>query len=155
MVTVILSITSGLLGIFLTLIYTHYSQQRLFRIKTALKIVEECDKLFKVFSALKTSAQTKSSGYDTSQFMAMYNEFSGDVMIELSYGKNEQIQKYRELRTRLLNYVMTMNQPNGFKADRKEEDKIKKLKTDLFDSLIKDSEISRIKRLLCSKKCKN
>lgn len=87
--------------------------------------------------------------------MSIYNEFSGDVMIELAYGKNEQIQKYRKLRARLLGYVMDMNQPNNFKVDRKEEERISKLKTDLFDSLIKDSEISRIKRRFYSRKRRN
>ncbi|MGD9159796.1 MAG: hypothetical protein PVG39_15380 [Desulfobacteraceae bacterium] len=152
MVTIISSIISGLIATLITLIYAHYSQQCSFRIKTALKIVEECDKLFKVFSELKSLAQTKSSKYDTNQFMAMFSEFSGDVMIELAYGKDVQIQKYRDLRTRLLGYVMDMNQPNGFKVDRKEEEIIYKLKSDLFDSLIKDSIISRIKRRFYSKK---
>lgn len=155
MVTVILSIISGLLAALITLFYTHYSEQRSFRIKTALKIVEECDKLFKVFSELKALAHTKSSEFNTNQFMSIYNEFSGDVMIELAYGKNEQIQKYRKLRARLLGYVMDMNQPNNFKVDRKEEERISKLKTDLFDSLIKDSEISRIKRRFYSRKRRN
>ena len=149
---VISAIISGLLATSITLIYTHYSQQRSFRIKTALKIVEECDKLFKVFSELKSLAQTKSSEYDTNQFMAMYNEFSGDVMIELAYGKDEQIQKYRELRTRLLSYVIDMNQPSGLKTDRKEEERISKLKSDLFDVLIKDSVIYKIKRRFYSKR---
>jgi len=148
---VISAIMSGLLATLITLIYSHYSQQRSFRIKTALKIVEECDKLFKVFSELKSVAQTKSSECDTNKFMAMYNEFSGDVMIELAYGKDKQLQKYRELRTRLLAYVMDINQPNGFKIDRKEEERIFKLKSDLFDLLLKDSVLSRIKRLYYSK----
>jgi hypothetical protein len=149
---VISSIISGLLATLIALIYTHYSQQRSFRIKTAFKIVDECDKLFKVFYELRSLAQIESSEYDINQFMAIYNQFSGDVMIELAYGKGKQILKFKELRTRLLNYVMDMNQPNGFKIDNKEEERISKLKSDLFDLLINNSVIYKIKRLFYSKK---
>ncbi len=149
---IISAIISGLLATFITLIYTYHSQQHSFRIKTALKIVEECDKLFRVYSKLKSLAQTESSEDGIKDFVDMYNEFSGDVMIELAYGENDQIKKYRELRASLLGTVMDMNQPDSDKKDRKEEERIAKLKSELFNSLTKtDSIIYKIKNY-CSRK---
>jgi hypothetical protein len=149
---IISAIISGLLATFITLIYTYHSQQRSFRIKTALKIVEECDKLFKVYSKLKSLVQTESSEDGIKDFVDMYNEFSGDVMIELAYGENEQIKIYRKLRARLFSAVMDMNQPDSGKIDRKEEESIAKLKSKLFNSLIKtDSIIYKIKNYFTRK----
>ena len=133
---IIPAIISGLLCTVIALIHTHYSQLRSFRIKTALKIVEECDKLLRAYSKLKSSAQTESSEDDINDFVYMHNEFSGDVMIELAYGENEQIKKYREFRERLFSAVMDMNQPDSGRIDRKEEERIAKLKSELFKALL-------------------
>ena len=149
---IISAIISGLLATFITLIYTYHSQQRSFRIKTALKIVEECDKLLRVYSKLKSSAQTELREDGIKDFVYMHNEFSGDVMIELAYGKNDQIKKYREFRARLFSAVIDMNQPDSGSIERKEEEHIAKLKSELFDSLIKtDGIIYKIKTLFARK----
>ena len=135
---IISAIISGLLATSITLIYTHLSQQRSFRIKTAIKVVEECDKLLRVYSKLKLkfSAPTESSEDGFKDFMSMYNEFSGDVMIELAYGENEQIEKYRKFRATLFGAMLDMNQPDGGRINRKEEERIAKLKSELFNSLL-------------------
>ena len=145
---IISSIISGLLATSITLIYTHLSQQRSFRIKTALKVVEECDKLLRVYSKLKSSAPTESSEDGFKDFMSMYNEFSGDAMIELAYGENEQIEKYRKFRTTLFDAMMDMNQPDVGRINRKEEKRITKLKSELFNSLINDGIIYKIKTII-------
>jgi hypothetical protein len=148
---IISAIISGLLATSITLIYTHLSQQRSFRIKTALKVVEECDKLLRVYSKLKLkfSAPTESSEDGFKDFMSMYNEFSGDVMIELAYGENEQIEKYRKFRATLFD-AMDMNQPDVGRINRKEkeEERITKLKSELFNSLINDGIIYKIKTII-------
>ena len=139
---IISSIIPALLATSITLIFTHRSQQRSFRIKTALKVIEECDKLLKVYSklkSLKSSAPTESSEDGFKDFKSMYNEFSGDAMIELAYGENEQIEKYRKFRTTLFDAMMDMNQPDVGRINRKEEKRITKLKSELFNSLIKNS----------------
>lgn len=135
---IIPAIFSGILATSITLIYIHLSQQRSFRIKTAFKVIDECDKLLKVYSKLKSSTLTESSEDGFKDFMSMFNEFSGDAMIELAYGENEQIKKYREFRARLFGAMMDMNQPDGGRINRKEEERITKLKSELFNSLIKN-----------------
>jgi len=131
------TLISGLLATSITLIYTHRAEKRSFRIKIAIRVVEECDKLLKIYYKLKSSNDGNSIDNDFSDFMSVYNEFSGDVTIELAYGKKNQLEKYRIFRTDLLETILDMKQNFKNRVDRKVEERISTAKTELYDALIK------------------
>ena len=132
---------SALLATVISVSFTHYSNVKALRVQTTIKVVEELDRLHRIYYEFKGVNNGALKEETFNRFQCIYNEFSCDVMIELAYGTGMALKRYRRFRSELHEAVMTIYNTGNITGTSNRNTKsieniIHQSKKQLFNSLI-------------------